>query len=308
MRIASGALRRPASGYRRGRRLAAASVLLSLALAILNIVVGLRTGSTSVIAIGTEFAGDVLSSTVVLVGLFLAARPPDENHPYGHGRLETLAGLLVGVVLVFGGGLVAFRSLRTVARSHLPPGAAASAVLAIAMAVRATMFLVKFRTGRQIGSASLLADAWNDAVDVLSATVAFVAVGLTRLDPGRFLEADHYGGFVVGLVVVVTGVRVARDASLDLADTMPDPAKLAELERVVREVDGVRGVEKQLARKTGLQYHVDLHLEVDPDLTVRASHGIAHDVKERVRQRLPWVADVLVHVEPAPDDGTETRR
>ena len=100
---------------------------------------------------------------------------------------------------------------------------------------------------------------------------------------------------------MITGLRVIRDASFDLADTMPDPARTAEVRRVAMAVPGVMGVEKQLARKTGLQYHVDLHVEVDPELTVRKSHDIAHDVRNRVREELAWVADVLVHVEPAPD-------
>jgi cation diffusion facilitator family transporter len=167
------------------------------------------------------------------------------------------------------------------------------------------MSTLKFRVGRRAGSTALVADAWNDAVDILSATAALLAVGLARLDPSRFLAADHYGGFAVGLVVVITGVRVAGDASRALADTMPAPEMMARLREIVLGVPGVVGVEKQLARKTGLQYHVDLHLEVDPDMTVRASHRIAHDVKAAVRSRLSWVADVLVHVEPAPDGSAK---
>ena len=281
---------------------------MSAALAASNIGVGLMTGSTAVVATGLELAGDVLSSAVVLVGLILAARPADDNHPYGHGRIETLAGLLVGIFLVSGGIGVAYRSLQAVDDPHGPPGVAALWVLVASMVVRALMSVLKFRAGRQIGSASLVADAWNDAVDILSAGAAFVAVALTRMDPTRFLAADHYGGFAVGLIVIGTGLRVARDASLDLSDTMPVPARMNELRKVVLDVPGVQGLEKLLARKTGLQYHIDLHLEVDPEMTVRASHEIAHLVKERVRGRLPWVADVLVHVEPAPDAVVTPRR
>jgi divalent metal cation (Fe/Co/Zn/Cd) transporter len=108
--------------------------------------------------------------------------------------------------------------------------------------------------------------------------------------------------------VILTGLRVAHEASLDLADTMPSAARLDELRAVVLQVRGVQGLEKLLARKTGLQYHIDLHLEVDPDMTVRASHEIAHDVKQRVREVVPWVADVLVHVEPAPDPASLAAR
>ena len=142
------------------------------------------------------------------------------------------------------------------------------------------------------------ADAWNDAVDILSGLAALTAVSVTLYDPQRFLAADHYGGFAVGLVVVFTGLRVARDTGLQLMDTMPDEHKMRTIREVAQEVVGVEGVEKCFARKTGLQYHVDLHLEVDPEITVRSSHDIAEQVRNRIREKLDWVADVLVHVEP----------
>ncbi len=283
----------------RGRWLAAVSVAASAALAVLNIAVGLSVGSASVLAVGVEFAGDVLTSSVVLVGLLVASRPPDENHPYGHGRLETVAGLFVGFVLMAGGAGIAWRSLEGIPAPLLPPGWPAVAVLLVAIVVRGVMAALKFRAARQIRSHALRSDAWNDAVDILSALVGLTAVTLARFWPESFGEADHYGGFVVGLIVGATGVRVARSATLDLADTMPDPSMLEAARRVALAVPGVVAVEKQFARKTGLQYHVDLHLEVDPDMTVRESHRIAHDVQARVREALPWVADVLVHVEPA---------
>ena len=289
----------------RARRVAVASVVVSAALAAANISVGVLADSRAVVALGFEFVGDVLASAVVLGGLWLAARPPDANHPYGHGRLETLAGLLVGFMLVVGGAGIAYRSLLGDAVRHLPPGIAAAWVLGLAIVVRSVMSAFKFRVGRAIGSTSLVADAWNDAVDIVSASAALGAVALARLDPTRFALADHYGGMVVGCVVVVTGIRVVRDASSALADTMPDGNMTAELRRVAMSVPGVIGVEKQLARKTGLQYHVDLHIEVDPDMTVRASHDLAHDVKNRLLRDLTWVADVLVHVEPAPGPKTE---
>lgn len=281
--------------------MAAAGVAASVGLAALNLAVGVFASSTSVVAVGVEFAGDVLASAVVLVGLSLAARPPDANHPYGHGRLETLAGLLVGFILIVGGTGIGYRSLVGATLPHTPPGPAAVWALVIAIGVRLFMSIVKFRVGRRAASTALVADAWNDAVDILSAGAALSAVLLARFDPERFLAADHYGGFAVGLVVVITGVRVAGEASLALADTMPAPERMDRLRDVALRVPGVRGIEKQLARKTGLRYHVDLHLEVDPDLTVRASHQIAHDVKAAVLQQMTWVADVLVHVEPAPD-------
>jgi cation diffusion facilitator family transporter len=286
----------PAS--RIGRRVALAGIIASAVLASLNIVVGLLTRSTSVLATGIEFAGDVLASAVVLLGLVVAGRPADHNHPYGHGRVETLAAFLVGVILLAGGVGISWNSLHAVGEVHPAPSAAAIVALVVAILVRSVMSAIKFRVGRRIQSASLVADAWNDTVDILAAGGALTAVALTRYDSARFLAADHYGGFAVGVIVVLTGVRVLRDASLELMDTMPDREMIERIRTAALGVPGVRGVEKIYARKTGFQYHVDLHIEVDPVTTVAAGHVIGGRVRSRVREQLGWVADVLVHIEP----------
>jgi cation diffusion facilitator family transporter len=294
----------------RGRQLALFSVLASAALAAMNLTVGLAAGSVSVVAIGLEFAGDVLASTVVFIGLFVASRPPDDNHPYGHGRIETVAGLFVGFVLMAGGVGIVWRSIAGVGLQAQAPGWPALIVLVIAIAVRSVMAAQKLRVAREIGSLALRSDAWNDAVDILSAGIALVAVVLARAFPDRFLTADHFGAAVVGLIVVGTGVRIVRSATLDLADTMPDPGMIESVRRVALSVPGVEAVEKQHARKTGLRYHIDLHVEVAPDMTVRESHRIAHEVQASILEQLGWVAGVLVHVEPAggvgltPDSST----
>jgi cation diffusion facilitator family transporter len=282
-----------------GRRIAILSVAASAALAVANVAVGLLTRSTAAVAAGLEFAGDVLTSVVVFFGMAIAARPADENHPYGHGRFEILAALLVGLILVLAGSGIAFRSLEKVSEVHAPPGNAAVYPLLAAIVVKSGLATLKFRAGRRIHSAALVADAWNDAVDILSAMVALIAVALTIYNPGKFLLFDHYGGFAVGVIVVLTGMRVVRDTSMELTDTMPSAAVLERIRQFALEVPGVEGVEKCFARKTGLQYHVDIHIEVDPALTVAASHDIATDVKHHLRRRTPSVADVLVHVEPS---------
>ena len=284
---------------RTGRRVALAGVAASAALACMNIVVGLVAHSASVLATGLEFAGDVVASTIVLGGMIVAARPADENHPYGHGRVEMLAGFVVGIVVMGGGAGICFQSLRAIGAVHAPPGGGAIAALIVAIVVRAIMSAVKFRVGRRIQSGSLVADAWNDAVDILSAIAALTAVTLTMRDPVRFMAADHYGGFLVGVIVILIGIRITRDASLELADTMPEPDMANQIRDVAASVPGVLMVDKSHARKTGLRYHVDLHIHVDRAMTVEAAHEVGGRVRFEIRHRLPWVADVLVHVEPA---------
>lgn len=288
-----------------GQRIALLSVVASFALALANVSAGLIARSTSVVAAGLEFAGDVLASLIVFFGMLMASRPPDEDHPYGHGRFEILAGLIVGFILVLAGIGIAARSLNKVGEAHAAPGALAIWSLAVSMAIKSSLAWAKFRVGRRIGSAAVVADAWNDTVDLLSAMAALGAVSLAIYDPDRFLAADSYGGFVVGVIVVLTGVRVVRDTSMELTDTAPAPGLLQEIRRQAIQVPKVEAVEKCFARKTGLQYHVDLHIEVAPEMTVAESHYIAHKVQDHVLRTVPSVAGVLVHIEPTPEGRIE---
>jgi cation diffusion facilitator family transporter len=124
-------------------------------------------------------------------------------------------------------------------------------------------------------------------------------VGLTLASPQVFGAADHLGGMIIGVIVFFLSIQVVRRTVGQLLDTSPEPRKLAEIRSAALSVPGALGIEKCLARRTGLKYHVDLHLEVDPEMTVRESHEIATEVKIQVKEKLPWVADVLVHVEPS---------
>jgi cation diffusion facilitator family transporter len=285
---------------REGQRIALIGMAVSAALAALKISVGLWGDSNSVLADGFESAGDVLSSGMVFLGLMVAARPPDSNHPYGHGRAEILSGLGLGMILFLAGAAISVHGLLGVGDVTGPPHPFTILPLVLSTLIKLTMMRVKYNAGRRMGSASLVADAYNDGIDMLSGLAAMTALGLTLANPARFPHADHYGGFVVGLIMMFTGVRVARDTGLQLMDTMPDASLMSRVRGVALTVDGVAGVEKCFARKTGLQYHVDLHLEVDPGVTVLVGHEIASRARDKIRAELPWVADVLVHVEPAP--------
>jgi cation diffusion facilitator family transporter len=282
----------------RARQLAILGMVVSGLLAILKITVGLFAHSAAVSADGFESAADVFTSGLVLIGLTLAARPADENHPYGHGRVEILTGLLLGFLLACAGCGIAWHGFAGAADERHVPASYAIWPLILSIGAKFGLVLVKTRHGRQIGSASLVADAANDGVDMLSGLVALGALSLALFDPTRFLRADHYGAFAVGLIVIATALRVIYESAMHLMDTMPDERSISKIREVALSVHDVSGVEKCFARKTGFKYHVDLHLEVDPEITVRASHEIASRVRDTIRQQLPWVADVLVHVEP----------
>jgi cation diffusion facilitator family transporter len=285
------------SPERLARRVAIVSILVSAILAAIKITVGLAAGSVALVSDGFESAADFFTSGLVLIGLWIAAKPPDKEHPYGHGRFEILVGLAIGVVLVVTGTAISLRALEE-RYIHHRPGFFAIWPLIGSITVKAILGASKFRMGRRSGSSGLSADAWNDAMDVLSGFVALAAVLLSIRWPIEMSAADHYGGFVIGLIVIFMGFRVVRETVLHLMDTMPDEKQMSQIRDVGMRVQGVRGIEKCFARKTGLRYHVDLHLEVDPDLTVRESHEIARAVKNRIKSDLDWVEDVLVHVEP----------
>jgi len=271
---------------------------VSACLAAAKIAVGMRGHSTAVVSDGFESAGDVLASGLVLLGLVLAARPPDAEHPYGHGRVETLSALAVGMMLVISGSLISARALQSIGETDARPAAFALWPVAASIAIKTLMALNKWRYARKIRSSALIADAWNDSVDVLSGTMAIVGLGLELLNPARFAAADEIGGSLVGLIVIFLGVRVVRDNTMQLIDTMPDAESMDRIREVALSVPGARGIEKCFARKTGLKWHVDLHLEVDPEMSVYESHELATQVRIRVKETLDWVADVLVHVEP----------
>jgi len=280
------------------QRVALASILISAVLATLKIWVGLKAKSTSVVSDGFESASDVFASGLVLFGLIMAAKPADEDHPYGHGRLETLAGLIVGIILTITGALICERSMVRVFDVQHAPAAFGLWPLSASIAVKSLLWGTKRRLGGKIHSSSLAADAWNDGVDVLSGCTAMAALGLTLLNPVRYAAADHVGGAMVGLIVIFLGAHVIRQTSSELMDTMPDEELMRKVRDIALQVPGAKAVEKCLARKTGLQYHVDLHLEVDPAMTVFESHEIATQVRINIKEKLEWVADVLVHVEP----------
>ena len=282
---------------RASRNIAIASMVVSAGLAALKITVGYQAGSAAVVSDGMESAADVLASGLVLLGLVLAAKPADAMHPYGHGRFETLSAMVVGMLLVITGSVISFGSL-VHWREHDVPASYAVWPLVISIAVKSVSGFAKRRYARKIGSSALAADSWNDSVDVLSGGVALTGLALALLNPEGFGVADHYGGAAVGVIVVFLGVRVVRDTTLQLMDTMPEPRALDEIREVALRVPGAMGIEKCFARKTGLKWHVDLHLEVDPGLSVLESHEIATQVRIAVKETLSWVADVLVHVEP----------
>ena len=285
-----------AASVRTASRIALAGIVASALLATVKIAVGLAAHSVAVVSDGLESGADFVTASLVWVGLWIAAKPADQDHPYGHGRFEILAGLAIGMLLAAVGAAICVGSVQQRDVAHVPALFSVWA-LAASITVHGTFAVLKVRVGRRTRSTSLTADGYHDLVDLCSGCVALAAVLASNFVPGLH-AADHYGGFVIGLIVIFLGLRVSRDTSLQLMDTMPENAEMQQIREAALHVPGALAIEKCYARKTGLRYHVDLHLEVDPGLTVLESHAIAHEVQLRVKTDLDWVEDVLVHVEP----------
>jgi cation diffusion facilitator family transporter len=280
------------------RRVTLIGMAASGSLSVAKLLVGWIGHSTAVFADGLENGGDLFGSGLILYALYVASIPPDKEHPYGHGRSETIAGLTVGFLLAASGLVICYGSFR---RLHTPteaPRLFAIWPMVASIIVKGALAIGKFSYGKKLGSTAIQADAWHDAIEIPSGFVALVALALSLYDQEHFAAADHIGGFIVGLIVLLTAFHVVRDTSQDLMDAMPDDERIEQIRRIASGVAGISGVEKTYARKTGLQYHVELHLEVDSQMTVQDSHELATATRFLIREKLDWVADVVVHIEP----------
>jgi cation diffusion facilitator family transporter len=278
--------------------LASLSIGVGIALAALKLAAGYYGNSLSVLADGVESAGDVVASLILWIGLRIASRPADDNHPYGHGRFEILAGQAIGMFLGLSGAWLIWGAWSRIGMPNESPNPLAIWTLVISIAVKLFLAQWKKRRAHSLGSAALDADAKNDWLDVVSGLTAMLCLGLTLWQPNTFRDADAWGGALVGCLVVLLGMQVLSDSSYALLDTMPEGHRLEEIKAVALAVEGAWGIEKVHARKTGFQYHVDLHLEVNPNSTVYQAHQVGGAVRRRIREEVPWVADVLIHIEP----------
>ena len=271
-------------------------------LAILKISAGVAGHSHAVLADGIESVGDTLASSVVLFGLKISVLPPDREHPYGHGRAEGIAGKTIATMMLASGLLLLWTNtseLLSVVNTGVPANLPALWTLwpaVISIFAKTGMFMYKLRVSRRVGSMALKADAFNDFMDILSAVM--VVVGVLTARQG-YAWADHSAALAVSVLIVLTSARVFRETTRALLDEQAPPDVLADIRALATSVPGVVGVEKILARRAGLLYFVDMHLEVNGDMPVREAHQIGHRVKALVQSRRGDIADVLIHIEPA---------
>jgi len=284
-------------GYRLGARTTLLGLMVNSGLALIKLLAGLLGHSYALVADAIESMADIFGSLVVWHGLRVASRPADAGHPYGHGRAEPLAALVVSMML-FGAAIgIAIEAVREILRPHHAPAAFTLWVLLGVVTVKELLFRFVGRVGRALGSGAVTADAWHHRSDAITSAAAAIGISIALIGGEGYEPADDWAALLASGVIFANAWRLMRVPLHELMDA--EPVYIIErVRKVALQVPGVRDVEKIFARKIGLRYRVDLHVEVDPDMSVRQAHELSHGVKDTICGAMPEVEDVLIHIEP----------
>jgi cation diffusion facilitator family transporter len=286
--------------YRQSRSAAIAGLAVAVILGAAKLAGGLWGNSIALLSDAVHSLGDALASAAVWGALLWAQRPADREHPYGHMRAEAVAGSNVALLLILSALVVGWEALRTLAEPSEPPEAFTLVIAAASALLNEGLYHYSNRVARRTGSRAVLATAWDKRLDALGSLAVLAGVAVARYGGPEGHAADHIAALVVAVIILWAGGSLFWGSLQELLDRQADPQVLEAVRREARSVPGVRGVEKLLVRKAGLEHLVDIHIEVDPELTVAAGHAIGHAVKDRLLAKLLTVKDVLVHLEPAP--------
>lgn len=266
-------------------------------------IAGFLSGSQALIADAFHSASDVAGSFAVLVGLKAAKRPPDKDHPYGHGKAESIAAIVVSVLLLVVGIELAISAAKSIWNGKVVvPEWYALAAIILSIVAKESMFQYKFQLGKRLSSQALIANAWEHRSDVYSSIAALAGVGGAmiggKLGISWLLYLDPIAGAVVALLVLRMGYRLVLDSIHSTMDHVLHDEDANPLIRAVQSVDGVITVDELRAREHGHYVIVDVKISVNPRLTVAEGHTVAKRVKKHLLQRFIHVADVFVHVNP----------
>jgi cation diffusion facilitator family transporter len=289
--------------YRQARKAATWGIAVSLGLGLVKLLGGLFGHSLALVSDAAHSLVDAALSAALLGALMVAQRPADREHPYGHARFEAVAGSGVALFLIALALGIAREAIATIGRDRIVPAAYTLAIALGGSLVQEALYQRTRRIARKTGSASLLATAWDYRLDAMGSIAVVAGVAAARLGGPSWHWADHAAALVVAAGVLWVGVTLLWDNIQDLMDRQAGPELLAAVRDQAMAVEGVLGVETLRVRKVGLEYLVDIHVEVDPDHSVREGHAIAHAVKDRVIRQFAPIRDVLVHVEPSRPAG-----
>ena len=288
-----------ASNLQTGARIALFGLAINVLLAAAKILAGLVGHAYVLIADGIESALDVGGSIVIWGGLTVAARPPDATHPYGHGKAEPIAAVVVAVGVLTAALGLAIQSVREIFLPHHAPAPYTLVVLIVAVIIKEILYRYVIRFGREMESTAVKTDAWHHLIDAMTSIAAFIGISVALIGGEAWQSADDWAALFACALIGANGYRLLRPALFEIMDTAPRGRIVRSIRRAARSVPGVIEVEKCRARKMGLDFYVDLHVGVDGSISVHEGHEIAHQVKRAIQQSDSRIADVLVHIEPA---------
>ncbi len=280
----------------RGIRSTRVGIVANGALAVLKCATGLIGHSFALVADGIESLSDVVSSSIVYWGLRVAIKPPDEDHPFGHGKAEPVAAVMVGVALIVAGLAIAGESIVLIRTPHPLPKSYTLWVLLSVVAIKAVLSRYVLGVSRKIESLALRGDAWHHFSDAITSSFAFIGISVALITHNPM--ADDWAALCAAPIIIFGGWRQLMRPMAELLDTAPAPDLKQRVRQAARSQPEVIGLEKCFVRKVGFRYYVDLHVVVSGDLSVREGHRIAHDVENRILADVSQISAVIVHIEP----------
>src|SRR5580704_11885201 len=282
----------------RGMKTAILGICVNLGLAVIKCSAGVLGQSFALVADGLESIADVFSGVVVYAGLKIAEKPPDHNHPYGHGKAEPVAALVVSLALMVAAFGIIYEGIREITAPNGAPKSYTLVVLAGVLIIKEMLFRHVVSVGETIGSSAVKSDAWHHRSDALTSAFAFAGISIALLGGPGWEAADGWAALCAALVILYNAWQQLRPAILELADVAPNVSLQAQVRTIAMGVPGILGLDKCYVRKMGFSFYVDLHTVVSGEMTVREGHRLSHKVEDEIRGALPQIAEVLVHVEP----------
>ncbi len=291
----------------KGRRLVVICILVNTILAVIKIMTGIVGHTYALVADGVESFLDIFSSSVVWGGLKIGLLPPDSNHPYGHGKAESLASMIVSVTLIGVALGIAIQSIYEILHPHLVPAFYTLFVLLGVIVIKEFLFHLEFKSSRLTNSLSLKVDAWHQRSDALTSLLAFFGISAALLGGQRYSSADDWAALLASGWIAFQGFRLLKLAISEIMDEAPPQEVEDSIRSIARRVVGVMDVEKCRVRKSGLGYFVEIHIEVKGDLSISRGHEIAHHVKDALSESSLGIIDTVVHIEPAKEKDASDR-
>lgn len=284
--------------YVDAKRAAVWGIGVNFLLLLSKMTVGIAAGSAALIADAVNSIGDVASSMAVRGALGMAQLEEDDDHPYGHTKAESIAGLSVSLLVAFSAGLLALETIKRFGSELEVPGIAAGLIAGVCAVIKEVIYRYTVQVAKRLNSSSLIAMAWDHRSDAIGS--GLVAVSLIAApyvgDWGRYI--DPIAALCVCSALIYTAGKIFLSTATELMDQQADEATVQQVRDIAEAVGGVQAVEKLRVRKSGLEYFIEIHVQVEGMMTVDAGHRIAHHVKDQLLISLPRVRDVHVHIEP----------